>query len=90
VHGIIEKPDVEIVLPLGYRNKRKWNKFSAVYQARGGETHLNLGHFNHPGVKRFRGLAHYYFGDVSVTLLLEKPSNRQELLSEIAKPTSTL
>jgi outer membrane protein OmpA-like peptidoglycan-associated protein len=53
----------------GFRKKWKWMKFSASYTAKGGETVLILGHFNHSKVKRFKGWAHYYVDDVSVTLV---------------------
>ena len=67
--GIPRVPSVEMIKNHGFRKKGKWMKFSASYIAKGGETVLILGHFNHPKVKRFKGWAHYYVDDVSVTLV---------------------
>jgi outer membrane protein OmpA-like peptidoglycan-associated protein len=67
--GIPRVPSVEMIKRHGFRKKGKWMKFSALYTAKGGETVVILGHFNHPKVKRFKGWAHYYVDDVSVTLV---------------------
>jgi outer membrane protein OmpA-like peptidoglycan-associated protein len=67
--GIPSIPSVEMIKNHGFRKKWKWMKFSASYTAKGGETVLILGHFNHSKVKRFKGWAHYYVDDVSVTLV---------------------
>ena len=65
--GIKEKPDIEFIKKRGYRNKRKWTKLSAVYTANGNEAAVILGYFNHDKSKRFKGTAHYYIDDVSIT-----------------------
>ncbi len=64
--GIPNRPSIENIKKHGFRKKIKWMKFSAVYKAKGGETVLILGYFNHKNVKRFKGYAHYYIDDVSV------------------------
>ncbi len=64
--GIPKEPGVEMIKKRGFRKKGRWMKFSAVYTAKGGETAMIIGHFNHSKVKRFRGYAHYYVDDVSV------------------------
>lgn len=68
-NGIAKEPSVEFINHLGYRNKKGWTKLSAVYQAKGFETYLILGHFtyNHP---EYHGkYCHYYIDDVSITAM---------------------
>jgi outer membrane protein OmpA-like peptidoglycan-associated protein len=67
--GIPVKPSIENIKKHGFRKKIKWMKFSAIYKAKGGETLLILGYFNHKNVKQFKGYAHYYIDDVSVVPL---------------------
>lgn len=67
--GISQQPNVDFVNRRKYKSKKKWMKFSVVYRAEGYETVLVLGHFNYNQSKRFKGFAHYYIDDVSVTLL---------------------
>jgi OOP family OmpA-OmpF porin len=64
--GIAIQPSVEMVKKHGFRKKKKWMKVSASYTAKGGETGIIIGHFNHQGIKRFKGFAHYYIDDVTV------------------------
>jgi outer membrane protein OmpA-like peptidoglycan-associated protein len=70
--GIPKKPSIEMVKKNGFRNKHQWMKFSATYKAKGGEMALILGYFNYNPAKRYKGYAHYYVDDVSVT-----PINRK-------------
>jgi outer membrane protein OmpA-like peptidoglycan-associated protein len=70
--GIVAEPAVETVLPKGFRNKRSWIKFSAIYHAEGDETALILGYFKNKKTKAFKGYAHYYIDDVSVHLIENK------------------
>jgi outer membrane protein OmpA-like peptidoglycan-associated protein len=64
--GIPVQPSIENIKKHGFRRKIRWMKFSAIYKAKGGETVLILGYFNHKNVKQFKGYAHYYIDDVSV------------------------
>ena len=73
--GIPKKPSVEMIKKYGFRKKGKWMKFSATYTAKGGETAMILGYFNHSEVKRFKGYAQYYVDDVSVTKSLVQEFN---------------
>ena len=70
--GIPKQPSIENIKKHGFRKKIKWMKFSAIYKAKGGETVLILGYFNHKNVKRFKGYAHYYIDDVSVLPMASK------------------
>lgn len=70
--GLAVEPSVDFIKRSGYRKKKKWMKFSAVYHAQGDEAVLTLGHFNYKKGKRFKGFAHYYVDDVTVTLIEEK------------------
>jgi outer membrane protein OmpA-like peptidoglycan-associated protein len=91
--GISIEPNIDLVKKSGYRNKRKWIKLSAAYTADGTETALSLGYFNHNS-KKFRGYAHYYVDDVSVTLV----QNDEDLMNDetpvpavfIAQPGETI
>src|SRR5436190_1147852 len=65
--GIQEKPDIDFPKSSGYKNKKKWVKLSAVYRAEGNESVLILGYFNYDKSKRYKGFAHYYIDDVSIT-----------------------
>jgi OOP family OmpA-OmpF porin len=86
--GLPIEPSVEVIRPNKYRSKRKWMKFSTVYRAEGNETVLILGYFNHEKIKKFKGVAHYYIDDVSVTLVEE---NTEPVLSvEPAIKTETV
>jgi OOP family OmpA-OmpF porin len=81
--GIPVQPSVEIIKKHGFRNKRKWMKFSAIYTAKGGETAIIIGHFNHAKIKRFKGFAHYYIDDVSVILQsVEKPTVASNIVED--------
>lgn len=68
LNGIAVQPRIKFSSTSGYRNKKKWPKLSAVYEAKGNESCLILGYFTyaHPYKKRY---CHYYIDDVSVTLL---------------------
>lgn len=70
--GIQEIPSIEFLKPSGYKNKKKWTKFSGVYHAEGYESVFILGYFKNEHSKRFKGFAHYYIDDVSITLIKEK------------------
>lgn len=76
--GIPVKPSIENIKKHGFRKKIKWMKFSAIYKAKGGETVLILGYFNHKNVKQFKGYAHYYIDDVSVVPLASNTFMKSE------------
>ncbi len=77
-------PSVKLTLPQGFRNKRKWIKFSAVYRAQGNEAALILGHFMYQKSKPFKGFSHYYIDDVSVTCIKNKTDSLSNLKQEKA------
>ena len=86
--GIQEMPDIEFLKPSGYKNKKKWTKFSAVYHAKGYELVIILGPFMNAHTKRFRGFAHYYIDDVSITPIIVKTDTsnaNSETISETEK-----
>ncbi len=88
--GIPKEPGVEMIKKHGFRKKGRWMKFSAVYTAKGGETAMILGHFNHSKVKRFRGYAHYYVDDVSVIASEPKDKDMPEIKNEIVEKSTTV
>jgi outer membrane protein OmpA-like peptidoglycan-associated protein len=67
VSGVDFVPSIEFIENKGFRNKRKWVKYSAIYKANGFETSVMIGHFRNKNTKRFKGWSHYYFDDISVT-----------------------
>lgn len=73
--GIQVVPNIEFLNPSGYKNKNKWTKFSAVYHAKGNESVFLLGYFKNDHSKRFKGFAHYYIDDVSITPIKMKPDS---------------
>ena len=85
--GIPREPSVEMIKKHGFRKKRKWMKFSGFYTAKGGETALILGYFNHSKVKRFKGYAHYYVDDVSVTLVKTQNDTTELIIDEKIQKT---
>lgn len=70
--GIPVVPPIEFLKPSGYKNKKKWMKLSAVYHATGNELVIIIGPFKNEHSKRFRGFAHYYIDDVSITPIISK------------------
>jgi outer membrane protein OmpA-like peptidoglycan-associated protein len=93
--GIPKQPSIENIKKNGFRKKWKWMKFSAIYKAKGGETVLILGYFNHKNVKRFKGFAHYYIDDVSVlpiasNTFMTSEKNINDTASTIVKSTLPL
>lgn len=88
--GIPKQPSVEMIKKHGFRKKGKWTKFSATYIAKGGETVIIIGHFNHQNVKRFKGYAHYYIDDVSVSLIAEKPLKINTIVQSDTTSQNTL
>jgi OmpA-OmpF porin, OOP family len=77
--GIQEIPDIEFLKPSGYKTKKKWTKFSAVYHAKGNELVFILGPFMNSHFKRYRGYAHYYIDDVSITQIKIKTDSIKDL-----------
>jgi OOP family OmpA-OmpF porin len=88
--GISQQPSIEIVKKYGFRKKKKWMKFSAIYTAKGGETAIIIGHFNHQSIKRFKGWAHYYIDDVSVITLNEPLVEPSNTIAAVQIPNSYL
>lgn len=73
-NGIIKEPGVKFINRLGYRDKKGWTKLSAVYQAKGFENYLILGHFTYNDHTFHKRYCHYYIDDVSITPI-EKESD---------------
>lgn len=66
--GLFETPQIVFKNPKGYKKKKEWMKFSAVYKAKGNESVFVFGHFIYdPSVKKHRLFSHYYIDDVSIT-----------------------
>lgn len=72
IKGIPHKPNVDFTNPDGYKNKDEWTKLSAIYKAEGYENAFILGYFNYDQPKGYKGFAHYYVDDVTVTLIQKK------------------
>lgn len=83
--GIPKEPSVEMTKKHGFRKKGRWMKFSAVYTAKGGETAIIIGYFNHSKIKRFRGYAHYYVDDVSVIAIEPQDKDKPDFKNEIVE-----
>jgi outer membrane protein OmpA-like peptidoglycan-associated protein len=83
--GIPKEPSVEMTKKHGFRKKGRWMKFSAVYTAKGGETAMIIGYFNHSKIKRFRGYAHYYVDDVSVVAIEPQDKDKPDFKNEIVE-----
>jgi outer membrane protein OmpA-like peptidoglycan-associated protein len=83
--GIPKEPSVEMTKKHGFRKKGRWMKFSAVYTAKGGETAMIIGYFNHSKIKRFRGYAHYYVDDVSVIAIEPQDKDKPDFKNEIVE-----
>ena len=81
--GVDFVPSIEFIEKKGFKNKRKWVKYSAVYTAEGFETSLMIGHFRNKNTKRFKGWSHYYFDDISVTPIAHEPSIDRALNSNL-------
>lgn len=86
--GIQEIPNIEFLKSNGYKNKKKWTKFSTVYHAEGNESVIILGYFKNDHTKRFKGFAHYYIDDVSVTLIQNNADSIQHI--KIVKTLDTI
>jgi outer membrane protein OmpA-like peptidoglycan-associated protein len=87
--GIPKLPSVEIIKKHGFRKKGKWMKFTALYLAKGGETAMIVGHFNHNQVKRFKGYAHYYIDDVSVIAQQKEQDNLPQVTKQTIEENHT-
>jgi outer membrane protein OmpA-like peptidoglycan-associated protein len=83
--GIPKEPSVEMTKKHGFRKKGRWMKFSAVYTAKGDETAMIIGYFNHSKIKRFRGYAHYYVDDVSVIAIEPQDKDKPDFKNEIVE-----
>ena len=83
--GIPKVPSVEMTKKHGFRKKGSWMKFSAVYTAKGGETAMIIGYFNHSKIKRFKGYAHYYVDDVSVIATELQVKDKPDVKNEIVE-----
>lgn len=89
--GIQQNPDIEFLNPAGYKSQTKWMKFSVVYHAQGNEAVFILGPFKNNHTKPFKGFAHYYIDDVSITPIEKKPdalvsNEAADSISEIFSP----
>ncbi len=85
--GIVEEPSVKFINSTGYRDNKSWTKLSAVYQAKGAEAYLILGHFtyDHPYNKKY---CHYYIDDVSITPIEKESPPGIKIEIENAMPTA--
>ena len=87
--GVAEEPNVKFINSSGYRDTKGWTKLSAVYQAKGFEAYLVLGHFiyDQPYSKKY---CHYYIDDVSITLIENErdPGIKVETKDSLSQPFS--
>lgn len=84
VKGIPHQPNIDFTNPDGYKNKNEWIKLSAIYKAEGYENALIIGYFNYDQPKGYKGFAHYYIDDVTVTLIQKKNNTEKN----VKKPES--
>lgn len=87
--GIAIEPQVKFKKKHGFRNKHRWTKLSATYNAEGGETVFIFGHFNYEKKDdRRRVNAHYYIDDVSLTLLKDSTLIEKEIFERAVPAVS--